>query len=596
MNPEAQFAAAREAIRVGRFADAEASLRALLGVAPGHPLVLSLLGVALRGQGRFEEALEPARRSAEAAPSNPGVLVNLGVVLVDAGRHDEATEVLTRAVGVAPGVVEARVALSRAMSLGGRLLDAADLCRESLGVAPDHPKLTANLGAALLYAGEGAAAIDAYQRGTERWPDDLTLAMGLAASLVYGGTDDAERVAAAHRRVGALIAKAEGTHERPAIADPDPERRVRVGIMCADFRAHASAFFLAPILEHADRDRVEYVLYSTGGREDEVTARFRAWAPAYHRVSHLDPAGLCARVRGDGVDVLLDLSGYAEGHRQSAFQRRAAPLQGTYLAYASTTGLPAMDFRIVDPITDPPGEAEAFNTERPVRIEPCLLAFSKGAGLRGGAAAHPAPGEPGQRDGPITFGSFRGLQLLTDKTLDLWTAVLKGVPGSRLLMRNHGLSGGRERAHTLARFTSRGLDAARILLEGPTSGAGETLKEYARLDVVLDSFPYSGTTTTCESLLMGVPIVTLMGATSASRVSASIQRHAGAGDLVAHTPEQFASIAAGLAGDRGRLATLRRELPERFERTVGDGAAFAGRFEAAIREQWGEACRRQGRG
>ncbi|MCA9287228.1 MAG: tetratricopeptide repeat protein [Phycisphaerales bacterium] len=595
MNPEAQFAAAREAIRVGRFADAEASLRALLGVAPGHPLVLSLLGVSLRGQGRFDEALEPARRSAQAAPSNPGVLVNLGVVLIDAGCHDEASEVLTRAVAVAPGVVEGRVALSRAMSLQGRLLDAVDLCRESLAMAPDHPKLTANLGAALLYAGEGAAAIDAYQRGTQRWPEDLTLAMGLAASLVYAGTDDAPRVAAAHRRVGTLIAQAEGTHERPAIGDPDPDRRLRVGIMCADFRAHASAFFLAPILENADRGRVEYVLYSTGGREDQVTPRFRAWASAFHQVANLDPPALCARVRGDRVDVLLDLSGYAEGHRQAAFQRRAAPLQGTYLAYASTTGLPAMDFRIVDSITDPPGEAEALSTERLVRIDPCLLAFSKGAGLPGGPAEHPPPGE-GERDGPITFGSFRGLQLLTDKTLDLWTPVLKGVPGSRLLMRNHGLSGQREREHTMARFTSRGIDAARILLEGPTSGAAQTLREYARLDIVLDSFPYSGTTTTCESLLMGVPIVTLMGATSASRVSGSIQQHAGVGELVARTPEQFVSITAGLAGDRERLATLRRDLPGRFERTVGDGAAFARRFEAAIREQWAEGCRTQGRG
>lgn len=599
MDPNAQFGAAREAIRAGEFARAESLLRGLMEAVGEEPLVLSMLGVALRRLGRLAEAVEVSARAAARAPGHPGVLVNYGNLLLDAGRAGEAAEVFGRAVGVAPGVVEARVGLSRALTLQGRLLDAADVCREALAVWPEHAKLSANLAAALLYAGDSRQAIPCYEFGAARWPDELPLVMGRAAARNYAGDDDAGRVAEAHRAAGALIARQEGSHPRPAITDPSPGRRLRIGLISADFRAHASAFFLDPILRHAGH--AAYHLYSTGAREDAVTERLSGLAAAFHRVGDLGPAELAARIRRDAMDILLDVSGYAEGQRLAAFQHRCAPVQGTYLAYASTTGLPAMDFRLVDAVTDPAGEAEAFSTERLERIEGCLLAYAPGGGLVGGVADVPAPA-PARAAGPIVFGSFRGLQLLTERTLALWVGVLRAVPGARLLVKNHGLGGEREREALRQRLEraaaadgGAALEPDRLVLEGPAPGSAALLREYARIDIALDAFPYSGTTTVCESLSMGVPMVTLAGRTSASRVCASILRAAGMAEFIAEDDGSFVRIASGLAADVSGLARLRRELPGRFAASAAcDGAGFAGRFEAALRRVWTGACAGRG--
>lgn len=589
-DPNVQFAAAREAIRAGRFSEAESMLRGLDGMVPGHPLVLSLLGVALRRLGRLDEAVRVARKSAEIDPANGAVLTNYGGVLEEAGRLSEAGAAFERALSVSPGLVEARVGLSNVATRGGNPLRAAEVCREGLGLSPGDARLAANLGAALLHAGEPEEAAAVYEGALRAAPGDRRLALGAAVSLLYAEGRNAERVGRAHERAGGLVAASAGGPARLPIRDPDPERLLRIGVMCADFRAHASAFFLGPLLKGMARDRVEWVLYATGGVEDAVTHRLRGCAAALYRIDRLDPGDLTGRVRADGVDVLLDLSGYAEGQRLEVFARRAAPLQGTYLAYPSTTGVPGMDFRIVDSTTDPPGEADRWSTERLVRVDPCLLVYDPAAGLVEGAAPSP-PGERGPREGPITFGSFSGMQKISRETAALWGRVLSACPGSVLLLRNHVLAGPAERAWVAERFAGAGVGPERLILEGPTPGAAATMREYASVDVALDSFPYTGTTTTCEALWMGVPMVTLAGRTSASRVSASILRAAGLGELVAEDPDAFVSIASGLAADRDRLAAWRGTLPGRMAGSpVGDGPGFAARFEGAIRGLWREAC------
>jgi predicted O-linked N-acetylglucosamine transferase (SPINDLY family) len=289
-------------------------------------------------------------------------------------------------------------------------------------------------------------------------------------------------------------------------------------------------------------------------------------------------------IRTDQIDILIDLAGHTAGNRLALFARKPAPIQMTYLGYPDTTGLPAIDYRITDAVADPPDIADALHAETLLRLPPPFLCYQ--------SPRHAPPvGElPAVAAGYVTFGSFNALPKIVP-AIPLWSRILREIPTSRLLLKNAGLKDAGTCARIQQKFAEHGITADRLDLLASVTTTREHLALYNRIDLALDTFPYHGTTTTCESLWMGVPTVTLAGAVHVSRVGVSILRAIGLPELVAETPEQFARIAVQLASDQPRLAAMRSSLRQQMTASpLMDAVGFARKIEEACRTVWKRWC------
>ncbi|MBL9030342.1 MAG: tetratricopeptide repeat protein [Phycisphaerae bacterium] len=571
------FDKARHLIAANRLDEARAILlRAVAGQSP-DPDLANLLSVVLSRQGDNVRALYFARLSCRAAPDHPLLLNNLGNQELASGDLRAAAESYGRAVALDPDLISARVGLTNALLASFDLDECARVAREGLARAPGEHRLTGQLAVCLLLAGRARDAVDLLREARRAAPDDPGVASALAAACTYAGGIDDRDILEAHAAYGRLLERLDPGPYRPPPASPLGARPLRLGLLSGDLRAHAVGFFVEPLLLHRDPARLWIACYSVAAIEDDVSRRFRGLADLWRAVSHEPIDRLERTIRADRLDVLLDLSGHTSGHRLPVLHRRPAPITATYFGYPNTTGLRACDVRLVDSHTDPPG-SDHLATERLVRLDPCFLCY------RPPAPAPPVASPPCLGSGRVTFGSFNAIAKLDDLTIDLLARTLATVPGSRLLLKAHALRNQGVRADVRERLERAGIAPDAIALEGPGEGAAEMLAHYARMDVMLDSFPYHGTTTTCEALFMGVPVITLAGSSCRARVGLSILRNAGLGDLVADTPEAFARLAADLVADQPRLAGLRGSLRDRLLASPAcDGPGFASRFTDALR-------------
>jgi predicted O-linked N-acetylglucosamine transferase (SPINDLY family) len=371
----------------------------------------------------------------------------------------------------------------------------------------------------------------------------------------------------------------------PALANsPDPVRRLRVAVLSPDLRAHACAHFIAPLLRHLDPEKFELYLYHDHFREDAVSRRLRSVAAVWRNFIGQPGPEVERAIRTDAPDILIDLAGHTGmTNRLPLFARRLAPVQITYLGYPNTTGLTDMDYRFSDAIADPEGGADLWHTEELVRFAPTAWTYEPPADM---PETPPLPCADG---GPVTFGSFNALSKVTARTLHLWRDVLAAVPNSRLMLKSFGL----DFTTWKSRLAAHGIEPHRVSLLPPTRSVAEHLACYAGIDVALDPFPYQGTTTTCEALWMGRPVVTLCGDRHASRVGASLLTAVGHPEWIASNASFYVHIAAGLARDPGRLGEISRALRGRAAASpLGDHRGQAARFGRALRGCWQARCAR----
>jgi predicted O-linked N-acetylglucosamine transferase (SPINDLY family) len=452
--------------------------------------------------------------------------------------------------------------------------------RRAVALAPHLAPAAGNLHFALARAGEAAEAVEVAREGLERNPTEHKLRSMML--LCMNNLDaPAATVAEAHRVYGTMV----GAAVAPARTPPDPERPLRIGLLSGDLRDHSVAFFLEPILRHAPAG-VHLEAFSTCGpmQQDATTARLRTMTAAWHDCGAMPHATVEALVRRRGIDVLLELGGHSGEPRLLALAGKPAPVIVTAIGYPNTTGLPAVDWRVVDAITDPPG-SERLCTERLLRLDPCFLCYTP-------PEHAPEPAMPAA-DAPVTFGSFNNAAKIGPASIALWARVLQAVPGSRLLLKSQTLSDATGRARIERRFAEAGVDASRLELIAYSKTREEHLALYGRVHVALDTTPYNGTTTTCEALWMGVPVVATLGDRHAARVSASLLHAAGHPELVATDADAFVALAAKLAQDRARLTTLRSGLRDTLRASpLCDAPAYAARFHDAIRACWRQWCDR----
>jgi predicted O-linked N-acetylglucosamine transferase (SPINDLY family) len=439
----------------------------------------------------------------------------------------------------------------------------------------------ANLGMALQDLGRLREAQREYRRAIALAPAELRYWGMLLFTLGQDTETSPEALFAEHRRFAEALVDAVPQERFPAARFADPERRLRVGYVSGDFRMHAIAFFIEPLLAARDRAAFEVFCYQTLSETDERTVRFRELADHWRDVTQLADDELAALIRTDEIDVLVDLAGLTTGNRVRALARRPAPVQISYLGYLGTTGVKAIDYRITDALADPPG-ADRWHTEKLVRLPRSFWCFAPLDHM-------PLPVERGEADAsPLVFGSFNRLTKVRPELLRLWGRLLAAVPESELWVLDVPSDEVHERV--VAEVAAGGVAPTRIKT-WPRLPAAPFWDRVRRADIALDTFPYNGGATTCECLWLGVPVVTKAGAMGFARSAASVLGNVGLSELVAASEEEYLEIAMALASDRPRLRALQWGLRDRMRASpLLDAPGFMRDLEHAYRDLWRRAC------
>ncbi|MBL8962869.1 MAG: tetratricopeptide repeat protein [Phycisphaeraceae bacterium] len=574
---QAMLSTVEQALAGGRFEEARQTLMRALQRDPSNGPLCNAMAVTLVMLRQHEQALFYAQRAAKALPDDGEAASTLGSILALLGRAAEAVPVLERAIALSPRSPNPRLGIANALGSLNRHSEVVEHCRAGLAVAPDDQDLTVKLTFGLLSCGQADEAVAFSGKALERRPDDSVLASWRAFALNYLPDPDPAQVRSAHEQYGRLVETAHPPRPQSPPREPArPGGSLRVGLVSPDFRTHSVAYFVEPLLRHLDRDRVEVTCYSTSKTQDQTTRRLKDLAAHWRPCAGLADAALADRIRSDRIDILFDLAGHTSDNSLPVFAMRPAPIQATWCGYPATTGLTAIDWRLVDSITDPAG-SESHCVEKIMRMDPCFLCYQPPD------ASPPVGPSPAEAAGHVTFGSFNTLLKLNTRVVETWARILRETPGSKLMLKATQLADSRVRGWTVDRFAAAGIDPARIDVLEATASQHDHLALYHRMDIALDPFPYAGTTTTCEAMWMGVPVVTLAGRSHAGRVGLSLLSAVGMDELAAPDVDSYVALAVGLAGDRARTASLRASTRDRVASSVlCDGPAFAGRFESAL--------------
>ena len=538
-------------------------------------------GVAYHQAGDFARAEAVYRQILAAHPNSAHALHYLGLIAHQRERHPEAEELIRRAIRLRERVPEFHVNLGNVLKRLDRIAEAIAEYREALRLRPKYAEAECNLGNMYLNLGRVDQAISHYRAGLRLDPDLPLVQAHLAYVLNLADGVTRAEIHAEHLRWAARHA-APVYPEAPRYPNAaDPRRRLRLGYVSPDLRDHPVGLHLLPVLESHDRDRFEVFCYHSSAVSDGVTERLRACSDHWIPCAGLGDDELASRIRGDGVDLLVDLAGHSVNGRLLVFARKPAPVQFTWLGYLNTTGLATMDYRVTDAQVDPPGESERFSTETLVRMPHCQWCYRAPEGVE-------APGPlPAQRAGHVTFASLNQFTKVTPRMLALWAGIVARAPGARMLFAT--VPGDAAEALWSA-FARAGVARERVEILGRLPAA-EFSRLYQRVDIALDPYTCNGGTTTCESLWAGVPVVTLCGDTPYSRGGMSLLSTIGAPEWVARSEEDYAAIALRLAGDPAALAQVRAGLRGRIAASpLADVPAFTRAMESAYRAAWEKWC------
>ena len=565
--------------------EAVSSYRRALAIQPDDAEVQVNLGAALRRLGQLDDAVSIYRRALEIKPDFAEVHGNLGAALLDLGQLDAAVASCRRALEIKPDLAEAHSNLGLALKDLGQFDGAVASYRRALEIKPDFAVAQNNLGSALKDLGQFEGAMESFRRALEIKPDFAEARSNLLFIQNHLPDRPAAKLLAEALRFDELATQQARPHTAWGNA-PEADRCLRVGLVSGDLRNHPVGFFLESVLAALVSNasgRLELIAYPSHFCNDEVTERIKACCQGWYSVAGRSDEHVARRIRDDGIDILIDLSGHTNHNRLPMFAWKPAPVQVSWLGYFATTGVAAIDYLIADPWTLPEAE-EAYFTEKIWRLPETRLCFTP-------------PDEdvdvsplPALANGHITFGCFNNLTKMNDAVVALWARVLVSVPGSRLFLKAKQLNEVSVRQSVVGRFAAHGIGAERLILEGESPRA-EYLSAYRRVDISLDPFPYTGGTTSVEGLWMGVPVVTLAGARFLSRQGVGILMNAGLPEWIAAHADDYVARAVSHAADLQRLAALRSGSRQQvLASPLFDAPRFARHFEAALRGMWAQWC------
>lgn len=576
----------------GRLDEAVASYRSALAVDPDSFEARLNLGNALQLRSRLDEALAEFEQAAVLRPDSPHVHYNLGRVLRAQRRDTEAVERFQQAIVLDQGFLDAYFNLGNALASIGQYAAAVDCflhLQELLATGAGRPVEPATrarlsrdtqtaLAAPLVWSARFDEAEPLLAEALAREPDSVILHEYRLVALPYRCTrqDELLDLYRQYQRLTPMRLEPPLV-TAPRMTIPD---RLRIGYISGDLRDHSMAFFLEPLLANHDRSAFQVLCYSTNLRDDEVTLRLKACADGWFEARDIEDEALVQRIRDDGVDILVDLSGRTVRNRLGVFARRPAWLQLAYLGYPTYTGVPQIAYRMTDAVIDPEG-MRGLESERPLRLPRSMFCY------RPPADAPECARITARERGYLCFGSFNQLQKLSPEILAAWARILADTPGSRLLLKTAAFNDPRARGRMIESFERMGVESERVMIRGGTAGRHEHLALYNEIDIALDTYPYNGATTTCEASWMGVPVITLAGETHASRMGASILTALDLTELVTHSVDDYVAAACRLARARASLVELHAGLRRRFiDSPLRDESGFTRSFEQTLRSAW----------
>ena len=564
-----------------RYGEALAGFEQAIKLLPDYAEAHFNRGNALQGLVRYDEAVASYDKAMELSPDVVEIYYNRSHALQELKRYDEALAGYDKAIALRPDYADAYNNRGNALQSLKRYDEALADYNRVIALKPDYAEAYTNIGNSLKDMGLLDEALAAYRSGIALDPQAITCHSSLVYSLHFHPDYTAQKLGEEHAQWHKRHAAPLEATIRPHSNDANPSRRLRIGYVSPNFALHPVAFFLLPLLQAHDRRQVEIFCYSSVTSPDAMTERLRAQADTWRDVSSLSDEALAERIREDKIDILVDLVAHMEKNRLMTFARKPAPVQVTYLAYCSTTGLRSIDYRLTDPYLDPLAPQARFYSEESVWLPETYWCYRPWGNP---PEANPLPA---LAKGYITFGCLNNPCKITEPTLLAWRALLQIVTGAHLLLHVHP---GSARKRMLEFFAAGDIDPTRIEFIGFTPLA-DYFALHHRIDIGLDPVPYGGGTTTCDALWMGVPIVTRTADTAVSRAGLSILSNIGMNELVVSTTEAYIETAAHLTRDLSRLSTLRAGLRARMQQSpLTDAPRFAANVEAAFRTMWQRWC------
>ncbi|XP_007027838.2 PREDICTED: probable UDP-N-acetylglucosamine--peptide N-acetylglucosaminyltransferase SPINDLY [Theobroma cacao] len=546
------------------------------------------LGVAYGEMLKFDMAIVFYELAFHFNPHCAEACNNLGVIYKDRDNLDKAVECYQLALSIKPNFSQSLNNLGVVYTVQGKMDAAASMIEKAIIANPTYAEAYNNLGVLYRDAGNISMAITAYEQCLKIDPDSRNAGQNRLLAMNYINEGDDDKLFEAHRDWGRRFMRLYSQYnswDNPK----DPERPLVIGYISPDYFTHSVSYFIEAPLVYHDYGNYQVVVYSAVVKADAKTNRFRekvmkkggVWRDIYG----IDEKKVASMVRDDKIDILVELTGHTANNKLGTMACRPAPVQVTWIGYPNTTGLPSIDYRITDPLADPP-DTKQKHVEELVRLRECFLCYTPSP------EAGPVSPTPALSNGFITFGSFNNLAKITPKVLQVWARILCAVPNSRLVVKCKPFCCDSVRQKFLTTLEQLGLESLRVDLLPLILLNHDHMQAYSLMDISLDTFPYAGTTTTCESLYMGVPCVTMAGSVHAHNVGVSLLSKVGLRHLIAKNEDEYVQLALQLASDVTALQNLRMSLRDLMSKSsVCDGKNFISGLEATYRNMWRRYCK-----
>ena len=583
------LAAAQQHHAKSEFEDAKIIYQLILDTQPDHADAMFYIGAAMHQAGDTAQGVEQMKRAAQLNPRSLAYNYNLGLVYEAIGDMPAAIACYRQVIANDRGG-QWHCTLAKQLTDAGQLDDAIEFAREALTLLAPHARGIAHnqLANALTLKGELTEAIANFQIAISLEVENAMMNSNYVFALNYGGQPDLTAIFQEHKKFGEKFESfVPRMYVNPlqvkasASAFTNSKRRLRIGYVSPDFNDHAVGKFIEPVLAAHDTNKFEVFCYYNKPRVDEATKRMQSVVANWRMTADMSDDELARMIQADAIDILVDLSGHTGLNRLLVFARKPSPIQVTWIGYPNTTGLSTMDYRITDAFADPIGATEALHTEKLVRMPECFSCFKPPSNAPHVSAL------PAVARGTITFGSFNNFAKITPEVMRVWIAILARVPGSRLVLKNWCLDNDRMKTFMLDAFVRYGATPGQVELWNPNTSNVDHLNCYNSIDIGLDPFPYNGTTTTCDALWMGVPVITLAGVSHVGRVGVSQMSNLGLQELIAHDTDHYVDIAVALANDVPRLAALRGAMRVRMSASpLMDAPRLTKNLEAAYDNMW----------
>ena len=543
---------------------------------PSHFMANYNLGRISRSIGDLVTAITSLRTALDADKKSVPVLLELGLALKNRGEAAESLPYLLKAAEITPENPAVFNVLGNSYQLKGELKQAISCYQTAIQHKPDFAEAYNNLGSAYLAMGDVAAALESYQKAIELRPgwNGAFSNMLLAENYVSNNQD----VLFHKHAAWGMSLKDSSQHGQQNITNCN-NTKIRIGYVSPDLRTHSVSWFLMAILRNYNRHKFHVTCFSDTAQQDHITNEIMRLVDDWQNVTGQSDNDVFKRIRECNIDILVDLAGHTANNRLGVFAKQATPIQVSYLGYPNTTGLNTVKYRITDSLADPAGDADRLHTERLIRLPECFVCYT------------PSPESPACSAAPfkinnyITFGSFNVLAKISDECLETWSKILLQVRHSKLVLKSAGLEDPETRYFMHQRFKQYNIHNDQIEMLPRTSTIRSHIQQYSRIDISLDTFPYNGTTTTCESLWMGVPIISLRGNRHAGRVGASLLSQVGLDELITDDTEQYIATAKRLAESNELLTTYHNTLRQNIASSpLCDGPEFTRALEQAFTE------------